>query len=124
MNITQILLGVIIIICGLISTFAIPYLKTHMTTEQIGTLTSVAQIVVYAAEKLFGPKMGQDKLAYALKLAKDLLSKKGFTFDEDVIRAAIEAQVQQLGFEKTAAISPAVTVSMEVPTSESESGNK
>jgi hypothetical protein len=37
--------------------------------------------------------MGKDKLEYALKVAHDLLAKKGLTFDDDVIRAAIEAQV-------------------------------
>jgi hypothetical protein len=30
------------------------------------------------------------------------LGKKGLSFDEDVIRAAIEAQVQQLTLDKTA----------------------
>ena len=100
MNITQILLGVIILIGGAISLFVIPYLKAHMTTEQIGILTGIAQTVVYAAEKIFGAKMGADKLAYALRVAKELLTKKGLSFDEDVIRAAIEAQVQQLTLEK------------------------
>jgi hypothetical protein len=33
MNITQILLGIIILIGGAISLFVIPYLKAHMTTE-------------------------------------------------------------------------------------------
>jgi len=60
--------------------------------------------------------MGPDKLAYALKVAKDLLAKKGLSFDEDVVRAAIEAQVQQLTIEKTTAETPAVTV--EVPSKE------
>ena len=46
--------------------------------------------------------MGKDKLEYAMNLAKKLLEKKGLTFDEEVIRAAIEAQVQQLGFDKAA----------------------
>jgi hypothetical protein len=46
--------------------------------------------------------MGEDKLAYAMKLAASLLKKKGLTFDEDVIRAAIEAQVQSLKFEQAA----------------------
>ena len=112
MNITQILLGVIILIGGVVSVFVIPYLKAHLTSEQIGILTGIAQTVVYAAEKIFGAKMGKDKLAYALDLAKKLLEKKGLNFDEDVIRAAIEAQVQQLGFEKSAAETPAVTVSV------------
>lgn len=114
MNITQILLGIIILIGGIVSTFVIPYLRAHMTSEQITILTGIAQTVVYAAEKIFGAKMGKDKLAYALDLAKKLLASKGLSFDEDVIRAAIEAQVQQLGFEKTSAETPIVTVS--VPT--------
>jgi hypothetical protein len=45
--------------------------------------------------------MGADKLAYALRVAKELLAKKGLSFDEDIIRAAIEAQVQQLTLEKS-----------------------
>lgn len=102
MNITQILLGIIILIGGAISLFVVPYLKTHMTSEQIGILTGIAQTVVYAAEKIFGAKMGTDKLAYALGLAKALLAKKNLSFDEDVIRAAIEAQVQQLNLDTKA----------------------
>jgi len=35
--------------------------------------------------------MGKDKLAYALNLAQKLLASKGLSFDEDVIRAAIES---------------------------------
>lgn len=116
MNITQILLGIIIIIGGVISMFVIPYLQTHLTSEQIAILTGIAQTVVYAAEKIFGAKMGKDKLEYAMNLAKTLLGKKGLTFDDDVIRAAIEAQVQQLSLEKTTAETSAVTVS--VPTLE------
>ena len=116
MNITQILLGIIILIGGAVSLFVIPYIKAHLTAEQIAILTGIAQTVVYAAEKIFGAKMGADKLQYALNLAKSLLVKKGLTFDEDVIRAAIEAQVQQLSLEKTTAETPAVTVS--VPTAE------
>ena len=113
MNITQIILGIIAIIGAIIGLFVIPYLRTHMTSEQITILTGIAQTVVYAAEKIFGAKMGADKLDYALRLAKALLQKKGLTFDDDVVRAAIEAQVQQLSLEKTSATTSAVTV--EVP---------
>ena len=100
MNITQIILGLIFILGGLISLFVIPYIKTHISTEQLAMLSGIAQTGVYAAEKIFGAKMGADKLAYALSLAKSLLAKKNLTFDEDVIRAAIEAQVQQLKFDQ------------------------
>ena len=102
MDITQILLGAILILGGLFILIAWPYIKSHVSAEQLSILAGIAQTVVYAAEKIFGAKMGADKLAYALNLAKKLLEKKGLTFDEEVIRAAIEAQVKQLDFEQAA----------------------
>lgn len=102
MNVTQILLGVIVLLEGLISVFVLPYIKTHISAKQFTILNGIAQTVVYAAEKIFGAKMGEDKLAYALQLARELLASKNLTFDEKVIRAAIESQVQQLSFEQTA----------------------
>ena len=102
MNITQILLGAILILGGLFTLIAWPYIKAHVSSEQLSMLAGIAQTVVFAAEKIFGAKMGADKLAYALNLAKKLLEKKGLTFDEEVIRAAIEAQVQQLNLDQKA----------------------
>lgn len=102
MNITQILLGAIFVLGGLFILIAWPYIKSHVSAEQLSMLAGIAQTVVYAAEKIFGAKMGEDKLAYALGLAKKLLEKKNLTFDEDVIRAAIEAQVQQLNLDQKA----------------------
>ena len=102
MNITQILLGAILILGGLFTLIAWPYIKAHVSAEQLSMLAGIAQTVVYSAEKIFGAKMGADKLAYALGLAKKLLEKKGLTFDEEVIRAAIEAQVQQLNLDQKA----------------------
>ncbi len=100
MNITWILLGVIILAFGAFSAFAMPYIRAHVTVEQITILRGIAHTVVFAAEQIFGAKMGADKLAYALGLAKRLLESKGLTFEEDVIRAAIEEQVKQLNFDK------------------------
>ena len=102
MNITQILLGIILILGGVFTMIVWPYIKSHVSAEQLSMLAGIAQTVVFAAEKIFGAKMGPDKLAYALNLAKKLLEKKGLSFDEEVIRAAIEAQVQQLNLDQKA----------------------
>ena len=83
MNITQILLGAILILGGIFTLIVWPYIKTHVSADQLNMLYGIAQTVVFAAEKIFGAKMGQDKLAYALGLAKRLLEQKGLTFDED-----------------------------------------
>ena len=107
MDLTQILLGIILILGGLVTLIVQPYIKTHVSAEQLSMLAGIAQTVVFAAEKIFGAKMGADKLAYALNLAKKLLEKKGLTFDEEVIRAAIEAQVQQLNLDQKAVEGPA-----------------
>ena len=96
MNITTILLGIILILGGIATLIVWPYIRTHVSAEQLSMLAGIAQTVVFAAEKIFGAKMGEDKLAYALKLAKQFLEKKGLTFNEDEIRAAIEAQVKEL----------------------------
>jgi hypothetical protein len=102
MNITQILLGLILILGGVFTLVVWPYIRAHVSSEQLSMLAGIAQTVVFAAEKIFGAKMGPDKLAYALNLAKKLLEKKGLSFDEEVIRAAIEAQVQQLNLDQQA----------------------
>ena len=102
MNITEILLGIILILGGLATLIVWPYIKSHVSAEQLSMLAGIAQTVVFAAEKIFGAKMGEDKLAYALSLAKKLLEKKGLTFDEEIIRAAIEAQVEQLDLDQKA----------------------
>lgn len=104
MDITQILLGLILILGGVIALIIWPYIKAHVSSEQLAMLSGIAQTVVFAAEKIFGAKMGEDKLAYALGLAKRLLEKKGLTFEEDVIRAAIEAQVERLDLEQSVVV--------------------
>ena len=76
MNITQILLGLILILGGLATLIVWPYIKTHISAEQLSMLAGIAQTVVFAAEKIFGAKMGDDKLAYALDLAQKELNKK------------------------------------------------
>jgi hypothetical protein len=43
--------------------------------------------------------MGKDKLAYAIEYVKNLLATKNLTFDENIIRGAIEAQVKELNLE-------------------------
>ncbi len=106
MNITQILLGIILILGGVATMIVWPYIKAHVSSEQLSMLAGIAQTVVFAAEKIFGAKMGPDKLAYALNLAKRLLESKGLTFDEEVIRAAIEAQVEQLNLDQKAVEGP------------------
>lgn len=98
-NITYIIIGLIFVVGGLITAFGIPFLRAKLSTEQLTTLKQVANIAVYAAEQLFGAKMGKNKKAYALDYAKKLLAKFKLTFDEEAVDAAIEAQVKEMNIE-------------------------
>lgn len=100
MDITQILLGIILILGFVAAYFAVPFIKAKLSAQQLSILYGVAKTAVYAAEKIFGAKMGKDKLAYALEKVKELLAKFNLKFDEDVIRAAIEEQVKHLDIEE------------------------
>ena len=95
-DITYIILGLIIIIGGLITGFGLPLLKSKLSVEQLATLKQIVNIAVYAAEQLFGAKMGADKKAFALKWVNQLLAKLHLTFDEEAVDAAIEAEVKKM----------------------------
>lgn len=95
-NITYIALGIILILGGLLTGFGIPFIKAKLSGEQLNTLKQIINIAVYAAEQLFGAKMGKDKKAFALAYAKKLLAKFGLTFDDEAVDAAIEAQVKEM----------------------------
>ena len=69
-NITYILLGLILIVGGVITGFGIPFIRSKLNVEQIAALKAAARIAVYAAEQIFGAKMGKDKLSYAINLVK------------------------------------------------------
>lgn len=102
MDITYIVIGIILILIGIIGKIVWPYIKARLSNAQLSMLMGTAKTAVFAAEQIFGVKMGEDKLAYAIKVVKGWLEKKGLTFDEELIRAAIEAQVKQLSFEQKA----------------------
>lgn len=99
-DVTYIIVGIIAIIGGLLTAFGLPFLRSKLNAEQLTTLKQVVNIAVYAAEQLFGAKMGPDKKAFALEYAKKLLAKFRLTFDDDVVDAAIEAQVKELKIEE------------------------
>ena len=95
-DITTILIGFILIVSGFIGFYAVKWLKAHVSVEQLNMITGCAQTVVYAAEKIFGAKMGPDKKAYAVAQLKKWLESKHITFDEEAVNAVIEAEVQKL----------------------------
>ena len=99
-DITQILVGLIIILLGVYVSFVRPWLRTKLSPEQLSLLRQFSRVAVYAAEQIITITTGKDKKEYAVGLVKQLLAKYGLTFDEDVVSAAIEEQVFEMNKDK------------------------
>lgn len=92
MDITEIVKIIFWLIVSAVSVFAIPYIKSKMTKEQMDDFLKWVEIGVMAAEQLFDSVDGKAKKEHVLQF---LLS-KGYTVDSAVIDAAVEAAVLRL----------------------------
>lgn len=100
-DLTQIIMAVLTLLFGLLMRYVIPSIKWKLNTEQMELLRIAVKTAVYAAEKLYGSKQGQEKLNYVI----DLLYQQGYIVDknqvEDKTRALIEAMVKELEIEQS-----------------------
>lgn len=96
-DITQLVTAIIGILAVVLSAYALPWLKTKVGESRYATIVQAARVAANAAEQLFkGTGRGTEKLEYALDFAKTSLAKHNIVYDEKVIRAAIEAAVQEI----------------------------
>ena len=92
-EITQVLLAAVAFIGAVLTGLAIPWLRTKTTAAQYEQLIDWTKIAVSAAEMLFaGTNRGEEKLQYVT----GRLHERGLTFDEETVRATIEAMVWEL----------------------------
>lgn len=90
---TPILEAVATLAVALITTFAIPYIKSKTTAEQQRKINDYVKIAVTAAEQIYnGPGQGDKKKTYVLTW----LAGHGIAIDEDKLDAMIEAAVYEL----------------------------
>ena len=95
-DITPYLIGIISLITLLFSTWLVPLIKRKTTKEQQDIICSVADVVVFAAEKLYGALQGEKKLEYAIRVGMERLEKYGIKINASSLRPYIEAAVQAL----------------------------
>lgn len=92
-DITVIINAFIALVAAVVSAFFVPWIKSKTTAQQREDLVAWVKIAVAAAEQLYkGSKKGAEKKKYVL----DFLAEHGFSVDEDIVDAAIEAAVKQL----------------------------
>lgn len=99
-DVTQIIIGVILVLIGIYVSFIRPWIRSKLTPEQLNLLRQFSQVAVAAAEQILTITTGKDKKAYAMDLVKQLLAKYNLTFDEDIVSAAIEERVYEMNKEK------------------------
>lgn len=95
-DITPYLIGFFSLLTLFISSWLIPMIKSKTTQNQQDIIQAGANIVVYAAEQLFGTGFGQEKLAYATERLQERLKKYGIKIDNSALRPYIEAAVKAL----------------------------
>jgi hypothetical protein len=87
-DLTSVVQCILTVAAVAISTFIIPWIKARTTAAQQDTLKGLMDVLVQAAEQLYGSDDGQAKLATVEKW----LAERGYELD----RAQIEAAVLRL----------------------------
>ena len=95
-DLTQIILAIITLIFGLITRYAIPWIKNKLTDHQYEVFNGLVRTGVYAAEQLFSTDQWKEKKQYVV----DLLKENGYTVDTTAVDALIEATVRELRIEQ------------------------
>lgn len=103
-DITPYAVGILALLAMFISSWLVPWIRSKVSQTQQEIISAGANIVVYAAEQLFGTKKGQEKLAYATERLQNILSKYHIKLDNGALRPYIEAAVKALKFEQDSSI--------------------
>ena len=95
-DLTQIILAIITLIIGLITRYAIPWIKNKLNDQQYDVFATLVRVGVFAAEQLFTSDQWKEKKEYVVNLLKE----NGYTVDSTAVDALIEATVRELRIEQ------------------------
>lgn len=95
-DLTQIILAIITLIFGLVTRYAIPWIKNKLNDQQYDVFATLVRVGVFAAEQLFTSEQWKEKKQYVV----DLLKENGYEIDSTAVDALIEATVRELRIEQ------------------------
>lgn len=87
-DLTPVVQAVLALLATLVTARLIPWIKSRTTAQQQQALAAAADVLVYAAEQVYGAGHGAEKLAYVA----DGMAARGYAVD----MAAIEAAVRRM----------------------------
>lgn len=91
-DLTNLIEALIAVLVAVAMRYLIPWLKTKMSKDQEERLYTIVSIAVMAAEKLYGAKKGDDKLAYVERY----LEARGVRVDTMRLKAYVNAAIKQM----------------------------
>lgn len=94
-DLTQIILAVLGIVATIVTAYVIPLLKNKVGDAKWMQFINIVSVAVDAAEQLGLSGTVRNKLEYATEQIKIAMKQHGLTYDDQTIRAAIEAFVLQ-----------------------------
>ena len=95
-DITQLVIWLLGVLATLVTSYLLPWLKAKAGNEKWNQLIKAAKIAAEAAEKLGATGKIENKLKWATELTNKTLAARKIVYDEQTVRAAIEARVRQL----------------------------
>lgn len=95
MNVTEIFNAFIALVCTIMMSVVVPYIKKRYNNAELDNFLAWVKIAVRAAEQLYAQTDGEAKKQYVF----DFLNEKGVYFDELEVDNAIEAAVIELHHE-------------------------
>ncbi len=97
--IMQILKLVIMIATALITTYLIPWIKSHTDSEKMYSIMRWAHEAVLAAEQIYGAGTGEEKKKYALEFLHDIVEAAHINLTKAELEMLIEAAVGEMNIE-------------------------
>lgn len=96
-DLTQIVIALIGLAVSLITSYLIPYINTHISSDKLDLIRKWAEVAVKCAELTYsGDKRGTDKKQFVI----DFLKSKGFAVNTSEVEAIIEATVLEMNRQK------------------------
>lgn len=91
-DLTYLIEAIIGVLIAVLMRYLIPWLKAKLTNEQEQMMVTFFDIAVMAAEKIYGAKKGDEKLAYV----EQQLAARGWKVDTMRLKAYVNAAIQKM----------------------------
>ena len=89
------IVSLITALLGMITFQITNYLKVKLGAERWRQLQEITHVAIHAAEQLGASGKIKNKFEYAKTQIKNELSKRGLDWDEEAVKAAIEASIKE-----------------------------